>query len=53
MQKAAAHPPEADHHDPAPVPRDPDLPALSDTALMLFAGAALIVTAVALLVLAR
>jgi hypothetical protein len=33
------------------VPRDPDLPTLSDSTLMLFAAGALVVTAVALLVL--
>jgi hypothetical protein len=33
------------------VPRDPDLPAVSDTTLMFFAGGALFVTVVALLVL--
>ncbi len=38
----AAHPPEAqDSAHPEPVPRHPDLPALSDTALMVFAAAAL------------
>ena len=40
-----------DEHHPEPVPRDPDLPSVSDTTLMFFAGGALIVTAVALLVL--
>ena len=33
---------------PAPVPRDPDLPTVSDTTLMLFAAAALALTAFAL-----
>jgi hypothetical protein len=36
---------------PAPVPRDPDLPQVSDATLMIFAAAALIATAAALLVL--
>ena len=46
----ATHP--ADEHaeaHPAPVPRDPDLPSVSDTTLMLFAGAALVVTVAGLL----
>jgi hypothetical protein len=46
-----AHLKEAEDHHPLPVPRDPDLPALSDAILMLFAGCALVLTAVALLVL--
>ena len=49
----AAHPPEAqDPAHPGPVPRDPDLPALSDKALMVFAAAALVATlgALALLI---
>ena len=45
----AVHPPEvAEHVRPAPVPRDPDLPTVSDTTLMLFAAAALVLTAFAL-----
>jgi hypothetical protein len=36
---------------PAPVPRDPDLPTVSDTTLRLFAAGALVVTAAALLIL--
>ena len=46
----ATHPAE-DHAEahPAPVPRDPDLPAVSDTAVMMFAAAALVVTVLALL----
>ena len=36
---------------PAPVPRDPDLPQVSDTTLIVFAAAALIATLAALLVL--
>lgn len=42
---------DADEQHPAPVPRDPDLPSVTDTTLMFFAAGALIVTAVALLVL--
>ena len=44
----AAHPPEEDHPRVAPVPTDPDLPTLSEPALMIFAAAALAVTALAL-----
>ncbi len=45
----AAHPPEEEAHPhPEPVPRDPDLPTLSDSALMLFAAAALAATLVGL-----
>jgi hypothetical protein len=33
---------------PEPVPRDPDLPTVSDTTLMCFAAAALVLTAFAL-----
>ena len=48
----AAHPPEEEERaHPQPVPRDPDLPAVSDTTLMVFAAAALAVTALALLAL--
>jgi hypothetical protein len=47
----AAHPKEEEAHHPEPVPRDADLPAVSDTTLMFFAGGALFVTVVALLVL--
>ena len=49
----AAHPPETEHTDPEPVPRDPDLPAVSDTALMLFAACALVVTTLALVFVVR
>jgi hypothetical protein len=54
----ATHPPdehEAAHPAPhlAATARDPDLPAVSDTTLMLFAAVALIVTALALIFLAR
>jgi hypothetical protein len=48
-EHADAHP--APHL--APTARDPDLPAVSDTALMLFAAVALVVTALALIFLAR
>jgi hypothetical protein len=47
----AAHPPEEAHAHPEPVPRDPDLPSVSISTLMLFASGALVVTLVALLVL--
>ena len=50
MERAALHREEEAHH-PEPVPRDPDLPTISDTTLMFFAGGALFVTLVALLVL--
>jgi hypothetical protein len=42
---------QADDHaqaHPEPVPRDPDLPTVSDTTLMFFAAAALVLTAFAL-----
>ena len=48
-QPADAHP----APDLAPMARDPDLPAVSDTTLMLFAAVALVVTALALVFLAR
>ena len=44
----AAH--DDDHH-PAPVPRDPDLPTLSDTSVGFFAAGALVVFVVALVTL--
>ncbi|HVL35669.1 MAG TPA: hypothetical protein VM489_08375 [Burkholderiales bacterium] len=47
---AAAHD-ESHHPEAQPVPRDPDLPTVSDTTLAFFAAGALIVTAVALFVL--
>jgi hypothetical protein len=48
----ATHPVDAhDEAHPAPVPRDPDLPQVSDATLMLFAAAALVATAAALLLL--
>lgn len=43
--------PAHDEHHPAPVPRDPDLPKVSDGTLSFFAGGALLVTAVALMTL--
>jgi hypothetical protein len=49
MERAALPPEEAEH--PQPLPRDPDLPTVSDTTLMFFAGGALVVTLVGLLVL--
>jgi len=42
--------PHAEHH-PEPVPRDPDLPAVSDASLAFLAAGSLVVCAVALLVL--
>jgi hypothetical protein len=52
MERAAHRPEAEDLAHPEPVPRDSDLPALSDTALMVFAAAALIATlgALALLI---
>jgi hypothetical protein len=44
----AAH--DDDHH-PSPVPRDPDLPTLSDTSVGFFAAGALVVFVVALVTL--
>jgi hypothetical protein len=57
MQRAT-HPAEgheAAHPAPqlAPTARDPDLPAVSDSMLMVFAAVALVVTALALVFLAR
>jgi uncharacterized protein len=49
-----AHPAADDHHDehhPAPVPRDPDLPQVSDATLSFFAAGALVVFVVALVTL--
>jgi hypothetical protein len=43
--------PDKEVHPPEPVERDPDLPTVSDTTLMFFAAAALVVTALALLAL--
>jgi len=42
---------EHDEHHPAPVPRDPDLPQISDASLSFFAAGALVVFVVALLTL--
>ncbi|HEX2199277.1 MAG TPA: hypothetical protein VHG88_11765 [Burkholderiales bacterium] len=42
---------EPDEHHPAPIPRDPDLPEVSETTLSFFAAGALLVVAVALLML--
>ena len=47
---AEAHEAAHDEHLPPPVPRDPDLPAISNTTLMFFAAGALVVAAVALFV---
>ena len=51
MERATRQAEEHAQAHPAPVPRDPDLPQVSDTTLMFFAAAALIATAAALLVL--
>jgi hypothetical protein len=51
MERAAPHPEVGEHVTPAPVPRDPDLPAVSDGTLMLVAAVALVATALALLAL--
>ena len=40
-----------EHHGAEPIPRDPDLPTVSDATLMLFAAAALVATVVGLLIL--
>jgi hypothetical protein len=51
-----AHHDETEHHDEhhvAPVPRDPDLPTLSDTTVGFFAAGSLLVFVVALLTLLR
>jgi hypothetical protein len=45
-----AHGAHEEHH-PEPVPRDPDLPSVSDGTLAFFAAGALVVCAVALLTL--
>lgn len=42
---------QAEEHHAQPVPRDPELPSVSDTTLAFFAGGALFVTVVALIVL--
>lgn len=38
----------ADEHAPGPVPRDPDLPTVSNASLAFFAGGSLVVVLVAL-----
>jgi carbon monoxide dehydrogenase subunit G len=51
---APAHAAAEEHHDehhPAPVPRDPDLPQVSDASLSFFAAGALVVFVVSLLTL--
>jgi hypothetical protein len=53
MQRATHPGEEQAKAHPAPVPRDPDLPQVSDGTLRLFAAAALIAAVAALLVLAR
>ena len=45
----AAHP--VEERAPEPVPRDPDLPTVSDATVMFFAASALVLTLVALLAL--
>jgi hypothetical protein len=42
---------ETDEHHPQPIPRDPDLPDISDGTLMLFAAVALTVTVIVLVLL--
>jgi hypothetical protein len=39
---------QAEEHHPEAIPRDPQLPDVSETTLMFFAAGALVVTAVAL-----
>ena len=51
MERAIRQVEEHEEGHPAPVPRDPDLPQVSDTTLMFFAAAALIAFAAALFVL--
>ena len=53
MERAQPHPEADEHAHPAPVPRDPDLPAVSDATLMLVAAAALVAAATALLLVTR
>lgn len=52
MERAAPHPEVEAHPHAKPLPRDPDLPAASEAALMTFAAAALIATALGLLLVA-
>lgn len=47
---AAGHEPD-DAHEPGPVPRDPDLPTVSNASLVFLAGGALVVLVVALIAL--
>jgi hypothetical protein len=49
--KQKAHEVEHDEHHVASVPRDPDLPTISDTTLCFFAAGSLVVFVVALLTL--
>jgi hypothetical protein len=49
--KQKTHQVEHDTHRVAPVPRDPDLPTISDTTLGFFAAGSLVVFVVALLTL--
>jgi hypothetical protein len=53
MERAAHRPePEGEiHAQPEPVARDPELPTIADGALIGFAAAALVATAIALLLL--
>ena len=51
MQTMALEAHEEEDHHPQPVPRDPELPTVSDTTLAFFAGGSLFVTVVALIVL--
>ena len=46
----ALHPVEEQPH-PAPIPRDPELPSVSDGVVMAFAAVALVATAVGLILL--
>jgi hypothetical protein len=51
MNPASHETAHADDHHVDPVPRDPDLPTLSNTSLCFFAAGALVVFVVALLTL--
>jgi len=50
-KEAAAHDDEHDDDHPHPIPRDPDLPDVSQTTLMFFAASALVIFVVAVSVL--
>src|SRR3954462_14824303 len=50
-KKADAHEEEHDDDHPQPIPRDPDLPDVSQTTVMFFAASALVIFGVALVVL--